>query len=109
MKLVSLSALSILAATASAADCFGNTQSGIAQWADAYWDARAKMCGNTDCAYQQECTTHSSKTIKGLASITVNVDLTRKHTGNTKGFKDCWVRYRLCYLKNDVFANQPSL
>ena len=92
MQLINISALSLLVAAASAADCFGNTQKGISQWGDAYWDARAKMCANTDCAYQQDCTTHSSKTIRGLASVTVNVSLSRKKTGSQKGFKDCWVR-----------------
>ncbi|KAM6517234.1 hypothetical protein FSOLCH5_008197 [Fusarium solani] len=90
MQIVNLSALSLFVTSAFAADCFGNTQSGISKWADAYWDARAKMCGNTDCEYQKDCTTRSSKTIKGLASITVNVALSRKHTGSQKGFKDCW-------------------
>ncbi|KAH6886792.1 hypothetical protein B0T10DRAFT_575108 [Thelonectria olida] len=90
MQLINICALSLLVAAASAADCFGNTQKGISQWGDAYWDARAKMCANTDCAYQQDCTTHSSKTIRGLASVTVNVSLSRKKTGSQKGFKDCW-------------------
>ncbi|KAK2484608.1 hypothetical protein H9L39_02588 [Fusarium oxysporum f. sp. albedinis] len=48
------------------------------------------MCSNSDCTYQQGCTTRGSKTIKGLASITVNVELSRKNTGGKKGFKDCW-------------------
>ncbi|KAF5575070.1 hypothetical protein FPCIR_13329 [Fusarium pseudocircinatum] len=30
------------------------------------------------------------KTLKGIASITVNVELSRKNTGGKKGFKDCW-------------------
>lgn len=91
MKITSLSALSVFAASAMAADCFGSTQKGISDFADAFWDARSKMCANTACAYQQDCTTTSSKTLKGLAKITVNVSLQRKHTSNVKGFKDCWV------------------
>lgn len=92
MQIVNLSALSLFVASAFAADCFGNNQNGISRWADAYWDARAKMCGNKDCEYQKDCTTRSSKTIKGFgSSVTVNVSLSRKHTGSQKGFKDCWV------------------
>ncbi|KAG5751480.1 hypothetical protein H9Q69_013725 [Fusarium xylarioides] len=90
MQLINLSALALFAASALAADCFGNRQDGIERFEQAYWDARQKMCSNSDCAYQQDCTTKGSKTIKGLASITVNVELSRKNTGGKKGFKDCW-------------------
>ncbi|RGP74501.1 hypothetical protein FLONG3_6060 [Fusarium longipes] len=90
MHLVNLSALTLLASSALAADCFGNRQDGISQFQDAYWDARSKMCGNTGCGYQQSCTTQGSKTLQGLAKITVNVSLSRKNTGDKKGFKDCW-------------------
>ncbi|KAH7175248.1 hypothetical protein EDB81DRAFT_874107 [Dactylonectria macrodidyma] len=48
------------------------------------------MCGNKDCGYQQECTTYSSKAIRGLATVTVNVAITRKRSGSGQGFKDCW-------------------
>ncbi|KAF4426634.1 hypothetical protein F53441_14110 [Fusarium austroafricanum] len=90
MQLINLSALALFATSALAADCFGNSQKGIDQFQQAYWDARSKMCGNSDCGFQQSCTTNGSKTIKGLISLTVNVELKRKNTGNTKGFKDCW-------------------
>ncbi|EWZ43087.1 hypothetical protein FOCG_02016 [Fusarium oxysporum f. sp. radicis-lycopersici 26381] len=90
MQLTNLSALALFATSALAADCFGNRQDGIERFEQAYWDARQKMCSNSDCTYQQGCTTRGSKTIKGLASITVNVELSRKNTGGKKGFKDCW-------------------
>ncbi|KAF5984399.1 hypothetical protein FCOIX_2657 [Fusarium coicis] len=90
MQLINLSALALFATSALAADCFGNRQDGIEKFEQAYWDARQKMCSNSDCAYQQGCTTRGSKTLKGLASITVNVELSRKNTGGKKGFKDCW-------------------
>ncbi|KAJ0137585.1 Uncharacterized protein HZ326_19432 [Fusarium oxysporum f. sp. albedinis] len=92
MQLINLSALALFATSALAADCFGNRQDGmcIERFEQAYWDARQKMCSNSDCTYQQGCTTRGSKTIKGLASITVNVELSRKNTGGKKGFKDCW-------------------
>ncbi|KAJ4250147.1 hypothetical protein NW762_011958 [Fusarium torreyae] len=90
MQLKNLYALTLFASSAFAADCFGNVQSGISKWGDAYWDARQKMCSNSDCGYQQGCTTSGSKTLQGIAKITVNVALSRKNTGNHKGFKDCW-------------------
>ncbi|KAF4948994.1 hypothetical protein FGADI_9279 [Fusarium gaditjirri] len=90
MQLINLSALALFATSALAADCFGNRQDGIEKFEQAYWDARQKMCSNSDCTYQQGCTTRGSKTLKGLASITVNVELSRKNTGGRKGFKDCW-------------------
>ncbi|KAF5538140.1 hypothetical protein FNAPI_11228 [Fusarium napiforme] len=90
MQLINLSALALFATSALAADCFGNRQDGIEKFEQAYWDARQKMCSNSDCTYQQGCTTRGSKTLKGLASITVNVELSRKNTGGKKGFKDCW-------------------
>ncbi|EWG41567.1 hypothetical protein FVEG_03654 [Fusarium verticillioides 7600] len=90
MQLINLSALALFATSTLAADCFGNRQDGIEKFEQAYWDARQKMCSNSDCAYQQGCTTRGSKTLKGLASITVNVELSRKNTGGKIGFKDCW-------------------
>ena len=91
MQLINLSALALFASSALAADCFGNRQDGLEQFQNAYWDARAKMCGNSECGYQQSCTTTASQTINGLIRLTVNVSLSRKDTGNKKGFKDCWV------------------
>ncbi|RKL08779.1 hypothetical protein BFJ68_g9269 [Fusarium oxysporum] len=96
MQLINLSALALFATSALAADCFGNRQDGIERFEQAYWDARQKMCSNSDCTYQQGCTTRGSKTIKGLASITVNVELSRKNTGGKKGFKDCWDATEYC-------------
>ncbi|KAH7260884.1 uncharacterized protein BKA55DRAFT_735146 [Fusarium redolens] len=64
MQFINLSALALLATSALAADCFG--------------------------LHHQGCTTRGSKSIKGLATITVNVELSRKNTGGKKGFKDCW-------------------
>ncbi|PNP86021.1 hypothetical protein FNYG_01077 [Fusarium nygamai] len=90
MQLINLSALALFATSALAADCFGNRQDGIEKFEQAYWDARQKMCSNSDCTYQQGCTTRGSKTLRGIASITVNVELSRKNTGGKKGFKDCW-------------------
>ncbi|KAF4997458.1 hypothetical protein FGRMN_3822 [Fusarium graminum] len=90
MQIINLSALTIFASTAFAASCFGSQQQGISDFQDAYWDARAKMCGNSGCGYQQSCTTQGSKTIQGLIKLTVNVSLERKNTGDKKGFKDCW-------------------
>ncbi|KAI5456664.1 hypothetical protein BGZ63DRAFT_428780 [Mariannaea sp. PMI_226] len=91
MKVAILSGLSALIASAVAADCTGPQNSGISSFGDAYWDARNKMCGNIDCAYQQECTTHGSKTIATIGfKGTVTASITRKHTGGTKGFSNCW-------------------
>ncbi|KAI1062464.1 hypothetical protein LB506_006329 [Fusarium annulatum] len=90
MQLFNLSTIALFATSALAADCFGNSQKGIQDFQDAYWQARQKMCSNSDCAYQQGCTTKGSKTIKGLISLTVTAELSRKNTGGKKGFKDCW-------------------
>ncbi|KAF4333639.1 hypothetical protein FBEOM_12539 [Fusarium beomiforme] len=90
MQLINLATLTLFASSTLAADCFGNSYKGLNDWRDAYWDARQKMCSNSDCAYQQECTTTGSKTLQGLAKVTVKVSLSRKNTGGKKGFKDCW-------------------
>lgn len=98
MQLINLSALTLFASSALAASCFGNQQKGIADFQNAYWEARAKMCGNSDCGYQQSCTTQGSQTLQGLAKVTVKVSLERKNTGSKKGFKDCWVCNRIVCL-----------
>lgn len=92
MKFLSASVLSIFAATASAADCFGQPQSNLGKtYGDAYWDARAQMCSNTNCEYQKDCTTYAKKTVQGWRiKLTANVSLKRQKL-NGNGFKDCWV------------------
>ncbi|KAJ6443195.1 Sulfite reductase [Purpureocillium lavendulum] len=92
MKLISATVVSVLAATALGADCFGQPQSDLGKtFGDAYWDARAKMCGNSDdCHYQKDCTTYSAKTVQGLIKLTTHVSIKRQKLGGTGGFKDCW-------------------
>lgn len=90
MQIISVSALSLFVASAFAADCFGNSGA-VDAYAEVYWDARAKMCGNTDCPYQQDCTTRSFKRIPSRPDYTFHVAFIRKHTGKQKGFKECWV------------------
>ncbi|KAM0226766.1 hypothetical protein ACHAPO_012100 [Fusarium lateritium] len=91
MKLISLSALVLFANGALAADCIGSKQSGgiSDKHQQAYWEAREKMCSNSDCALQQPCTTYASRTA-GFISTTLNVVLKRQNTASKPGFKDCW-------------------
>lgn len=99
MKLLGLPALALYATSVYAADCFGQGQTSLLSdyFADAYWDARGKMCGNTDCGYQKDCTTTSTKTVSmGLGEpVTVRVSFKRQKL-NGNGFKDCWVCYLSC-------------
>ncbi|KAF4448949.1 hypothetical protein F53441_7718 [Fusarium austroafricanum] len=90
MQFTNLYALTLFATSALAADCFGNGYKDLEKFVSAYWDAREKMCSNSACTYQEACTTYGSKTVKGLADITVRVELKRKNTGGKKGYKDCW-------------------
>ncbi|KAK4089909.1 hypothetical protein PCL_05577 [Purpureocillium lilacinum] len=93
MKLLGLPALALYATSVYAADCFGQGQTSLLSdyFADAYWDARGKMCGNTDCGYQKDCTTTSTKTVSmGLGEpVTVRVSFKRQKL-NGNGFEDCW-------------------
>jgi hypothetical protein len=102
MQLITLPALALFVTSALAADCLGGANSGVTKLRDAYWDARQKMCSNSDCAYQQTCTVQAAKSYQfestkkdGPRFIrhTINVSLMRKNTGGQKGFKDCWVSY----------------
>ncbi|OBS25981.1 hypothetical protein FPOA_06511 [Fusarium poae] len=99
MQLITLPALALFVTSALAADCLGGANSGVTKLRDAYWDARQKMCSNSDCAYQQTCTVQAAKSYQfestkkdGPRFIrhTINVSLMRKNTGGQKGFKDCW-------------------
>ncbi|RGP70197.1 hypothetical protein FSPOR_4097 [Fusarium sporotrichioides] len=91
MKIISLSTLALFINATLAADCFGSKQSGgiSSKHEQAYWEARDKMCSNSDCALQQPCTTYASRTA-GFISTTLNVELKRKNTASKPGFKDCW-------------------
>ncbi|KAJ3540951.1 hypothetical protein NM208_g4824 [Fusarium decemcellulare] len=91
MKLINLSTLALFINGALAADCIGSKQSGgiSDKHQQAYWEARDKMCSNSDCALQQPCTTYASRTA-GFISTTLNVELKRKNTASKPGFKDCW-------------------
>ncbi|KAM0345816.1 hypothetical protein ACHAPU_006169 [Fusarium lateritium] len=90
MKLINFSALALFATSALAADCSGQGNSDLGDFVSAYWDARQSMCSNSGCGYQQPCTTTGSKTIRGLATVTLNVQISRKRTDGKTGFKDCW-------------------
>jgi hypothetical protein len=92
MQVVSFSAFALFFMSALAADCSGNSNDRLEDYKDAYWSAREKMCGNTECTYQESCTTRATKTVgQSWAKTTVAVELKRKNTGGKKGFKDCWV------------------
>ncbi|CEI63341.1 hypothetical protein FVEN_g128 [Fusarium venenatum] len=99
MQLITLPALALFATSALAADCLGGANSNLRKVRDAYWDARQKMCSNSDCAYQQVCTTQGfakyvyespKKDSPRFTEYALNVALSRKNTGGQKGFKDCW-------------------
>lgn len=103
MKIVSLSILSLFGTSAFAADCFGIAWPDFTEKVigDAFWDARAKMCGNSDCPYQKDCTTQSIKRGAGLGDRDIVVSFSRKHTGKQKGFPECWV----CLLASTLATN----
>ncbi|QGI83575.1 hypothetical protein CEK25_010304 [Fusarium fujikuroi] len=107
MQLINFYALTVLATSALAADCFGNGNKDVGKFITAYWDARERMCSNSGCTYQEACTTSGSFTVKGLGVDTIlNVEIKRKNTGGKKGFKDCWVRrYRVC---DSIFSSDSS-
>ncbi|KAF4336882.1 hypothetical protein FBEOM_9262 [Fusarium beomiforme] len=90
MQLINLYALTVFATSALAADCFGNGNEYITRFISAYWGAREKMCSNSACAYQQDCTVYNSATAYLGYNAVVTVELKRKNTGGKKGFKDCW-------------------
>ncbi|SPJ78133.1 uncharacterized protein FTOL_06522 [Fusarium torulosum] len=49
------------------------------------------MCGNTECTYQESCTTRATKTVgQSWAKTTVTVELKCMNTGGKKGYKDFW-------------------
>ncbi|KAM0540699.1 hypothetical protein ACHAO7_010985 [Fusarium culmorum] len=90
MKIVNLSALVLFTNGALAADCLGwKTNGSMDKFLSAFWEAREKMCSNSDCALQQPCTTKASKTA-GLLQNTINVSIKRQNTAGKPGFKDCW-------------------
>ncbi|KAF9770583.1 hypothetical protein IL306_011852 [Fusarium sp. DS 682] len=92
MQLTNIAAVTLLASSALAADCFGTKDKGITSFQDAYWQARQKMCSNSpECPPQEPCTTSGQITLGvGLARTTIKATLTRKYTGGKVGFKDCW-------------------
>jgi hypothetical protein len=55
MRVINLSVLTLLINGALAADCIGTKVSGgiSNKHQQAYWQAREKMCNNSDCALQQ--------------------------------------------------------
>ncbi|XEV01602.1 hypothetical protein FSHL1_006889 [Fusarium sambucinum] len=102
MQLITLPALALFVTSAFSADCLGgsnNYNDSLRRVRDAFWDARQKMCSNSDCAYQQSCTTQGFAVYKFESlqkegprhfEYGLNVALSRKNTGGGKGFKDCW-------------------
>jgi len=92
MKLINLS-LALLINGALAADCLGSRKTnGIHdKHQQAYWEAREKMCSNSDCALQQPCTTYASRSQGTFVPLVMDIELKRKNTGSKPGFKDCWV------------------
>lgn len=90
MQILNFAALPLFICASLAADCFGTP--GIAnKFIEGYWDARQKMCSNSDCAYQQPCTVATSKKYTAIGSATVEIEIKRKNTAGKQGFKDCWV------------------
>ncbi|EYB25141.1 hypothetical protein FG05_08090 [Fusarium graminearum] len=90
MKITNLSAIVLLANGALAADCLGTKTNGsMDKFLSAFWEAREKMCSNSDCALQQPCTTYASKTA-GILQNKINVSIKRQNTAGKPGFKDCW-------------------
>ncbi|KAG5655085.1 hypothetical protein KAF25_000208 [Fusarium avenaceum] len=89
MQILNFAALPLFICASLAADCFG-TPGTANKFIDGYWDARQKMCSNSDCAYQQPCTVATSKKYTAIGSATVEIEIKRKNTAGKQGFKDCW-------------------
>ncbi|KAF5228944.1 hypothetical protein FAUST_10743 [Fusarium austroamericanum] len=89
MQIVNLAALSVFIASSLAADCYG-TEGIASRFIEGYWDARQKMCSNTECAYQQPCTVTTWKKYTAIGSSTIKIEISRKNTAGKAGFKDCW-------------------
>ncbi|KAG5655105.1 hypothetical protein KAF25_000228 [Fusarium avenaceum] len=91
MRVIKLSTLVLFISGAFAADCIGTKVSGgiSNKHEQAHWQAREKMCSNSDCASQQPCTTYASRTAGALA-YSMNVEIKRKNTAAKQGFADCW-------------------
>ncbi|RGP72369.1 hypothetical protein FLONG3_6765 [Fusarium longipes] len=101
MQILNLATLSLLIGSSVAADCFGSE--GISnKFIDGFWEARQKMCSNTDCAYQQPCTVRTSKKYTAIGSATMQIELKRKNTAGKQGFKDCWDATEYCIREREV-------
>ncbi|KAF4961848.1 hypothetical protein FSARC_10034 [Fusarium sarcochroum] len=106
MQILTVATLSLFIGSSLAADCFGSP--GIAnKFIEGYWDARQKMCSNTECAYQQPCTVRTSKKYTAIGSATVQIEIKRKNTAGKQGFKDCWDATEniivQCVRENDLY------
>ncbi|CAF3558801.1 unnamed protein product [Fusarium graminearum] len=89
MQILNLAALSAFIGSTLAADCYG-TEGIASRFIEGYWDARQKMCSNTECAYQQPCTVTTWKKYTAIGSTTIKIEISRKNTAGKAGFKDCW-------------------
>ncbi|QPC57955.1 hypothetical protein HYE67_000186 [Fusarium culmorum] len=90
MQILNIAAISVFIASSLAADCYG-TEGIASRFIEGYWDARQKMCSNTECAYQQPCTVTTWKKYTAIGSTTIKIEISRKNTAGKAGFKDCWV------------------
>ncbi|KAM0226665.1 hypothetical protein ACHAPO_012168 [Fusarium lateritium] len=107
MQILNLAAVSLFVGSSFAADCFGSSGIGN-RFIEGYWDARQKMCSNTDCAYQQPCTVRTSKKYTAIGSATLQIEIKRKNTAGKAGFKDCWDATEniivQCVRENDMYS-----
>ncbi|PTD02234.1 hypothetical protein FCULG_00012129 [Fusarium culmorum] len=98
MQILNIAAISVFIASSLAADCYG-TEGIASRFIEGYWDARQKMCSNTECAYQQPCTVTTWKKYTAIGSTTIKIEISRKNTAGKAGFKDCW-----CIKDGDFFG-----
>ncbi|EYB25404.1 hypothetical protein FG05_30436 [Fusarium graminearum] len=107
MQILNLAALSAFIGSTLAADCYG-TEGIASRFIEGYWDARQKMCSNTECAYQQPCTVTTWKKYTAIGSTTIKIEISRKNTAGKAGFKDCWDAteniINQCIRDGDVFG-----
>lgn len=102
MKLLIVSLLSYFAASAKAAECSGPAPALPGELLHAYWDARNDMCGNANCAYQQDCrVTVPAGDANGILFVT----LTRSKAPAVEGFINCYVSTFKFLLKKTFHGN----
>lgn len=88
MKYLLLASLGCFAASALAADCSNPAGPIPSELLHVYWDARNKMCSNSDCAQGKNCVVSAAATSNNKELVVV---LSRTKSSGS-GFPYCYVR-----------------